>query len=366
MGATNFAGMTPDQKKVWSLQLWKQMRDAMFTKKFLGRDGAMIHLISELTKTDKGEKAIFQLVADMVGDGVVGDNEREGHEEALQSYSQEITIDLISHGTKNKGKLSDQKSVISFREQARDKLAYWLSERMDQLVLLTMSGISYEYNLDGSRRANSAFPSLAFAADVRPPSAKRHLMWDGSQLLPGDTTAITSSFLPSYKMLVRARAYAKTHHIAPLRVGGKEYYVLLVQPGTLATLKLDNDYKNAINSVSMKEGQNSPWFTGGTVTIDGIVIHEHNSAFGTQGAPAGEKWGSDGNVNGTRSLLCGAQALAMCDISAPSWVEKEFQYDSQYGINIDKMFGLLKPQFYSNYDKSVEDFGVIAIDHYQA
>jgi hypothetical protein len=28
------------------------------------------------------------------------------------------------------------------------------------------------------------------------------------------------------------------------------------------------------------------------------------------------------------------------------------------------MFGFLKPKFYSIYDKSVEDFGMIAVDHY--
>ena len=28
-----------------------------------------------------------------------------------------------------------------------------------------------------------------------------------------------------------------------------------------------------------------------------------------------------------------------------------------------KMFGFLKPKFYSIYDKSVEDFGVLCIDH---
>jgi len=27
------------------------------------------------------------------------------------------------------------------------------------------------------------------------------------------------------------------------------------------------------------------------------------------------------------------------------------------------MFGFLKPKFYSIYDKSVEDFGVLAVDH---
>lgn len=62
-------------------------------------------------------------------------------------------------------------------------------------------------------------------------------------------------------------------------------------------------------------------------------------------------------------LVCGSQALGMADLGAPEWAEKFFEYDSSPGINIDKMFGFLKPKFYSIYDKSVEDFGVLAIDH---
>jgi hypothetical protein len=33
------------------------------------------------------------------------------------------------------------------------------------------------------------------------------------------------------------------------------------------------------------------------------------------------------------------------------------------GINVDKMFGLLKPKFYNVNTGRVEDFGVMAIDH---
>lgn len=366
MSVTNFARLTGQQKIVWSRDVWQAARDQMFIKKFLGSgDGALIQRITELTKTEKGEKVLMHLVADLVEDGVTGDNQREGNEEEMMSYSQEITIDLISHQVRNKGKLADQKTVINFREMAKSRLAYWLSNRTDQLGMLTLSGVSYEYHLDGSKRVNSPFPSLAFAADVSAPTSKRHLAWNGSSLVPGDTSAITASFVPNYKMIVDLIAYAKTHYVKPLMAGGKEYYVMFVQPGTLAQLKKDPDYQRAITNLALKAGEQSPWFTGATVTIDGAVLHEHRLVFGTQGAPAGEKWGAGGNVNGTRTLLCGAQALGMADLGTPEWVEKKFDYDSKQGISVDKMLGFLKPKFHSIYDKSVEDFGVIACDHYQ-
>jgi hypothetical protein len=54
----------------------------------------------------------------------------------------------------------------------------------------------------------------------------------------------------------------------------------------------------------------------------------------------------------------------MADIGTPEWFEKEFQYGSQQGINVDKMLGMLKPKFYNLYDESTEDFGIVACDHY--
>ena len=367
MALTNFAALTPEQKLVWSRDVWSAARDQMFIKRFLGTsDNSMIQRITELTKTEKGEQVIMQLVADLVGDGVVGDNEREGNEEELKSYSDIITIDQISNQVINKGKLADQKTVISFREQARNKLAYWLANRLDQLAFLTLSNVSYAYELNGKTRTESAFPSLAFAADVASaPSSKRHLRWDvgtPSTLVESPSTGdVAAGDYPTYQMVVDACAYAKSHYVKPLMAGGREYYILLMHPLAIAKLKRDQDFQRALTTAAPR-GLDNPWFTGASVTIDGAVIHEHRLVFNTSGADSGSKWGG-GTVDGTRTLLCGAQALGMADLGPPEWVEKKFQYDSQQGISVDKMFGLLKPKFHSIYDGSVQDFGCLCIDH---
>ena len=364
MGLTNFAALTPQQKIVWSTDAWNAARDQMFIKKFIGGgDGAMIQRITELTKTEKGEQVLMFLIADLIEDGVIGDNQREGNEESMQSYNEIVNIDLMTHSVGNKGKLSDQKTVIKFREQAKERLAYWLANRVDQLAFLTLSGISYAYYNDGSPRIGSPFPGLAFASDVSAPTTNRHLNWTGTALVAGDTATIANTYLPNYKMIVDAAAYAKDHYVKPLMAGGREYYVMLVKPGTLAELKKDADYQRAVIT-ALPRDTNNPWFSGTAVTVDGIVFHEHRLVFSTKGAASGAKWGAGGLVNGTRSLLCGAQAMGIADIGTPEWCEKKFDYDSRQGINVDKMFGLIKPKFHSIYDKGVEDFGVVAIDHY--
>jgi N4-gp56 family major capsid protein len=144
---------------------------------------------------------------------------------------------------------------------------------------------------------------------------------------------------------------------------GKDYYTILVSPEGYAQLKKDSDFQNAIVNAGPRSLDN-PWFKGGIVTIDGAVIHESRLVFNTLGATSGSgKWGNGSTTDGSRALVLGRQALGYVDLGAPSWVEKKFQYDSMVGINVDKMFGLLKPKFYNVNTRRVEDFGVLALDH---
>ena len=365
MALTNFAALTTEQKMVWSRELWQEARDMQFFNKFTGTgNNSVVQRITELTKTEKGEQVIMHLLADLQDDGVVGDNEREGNEEAMLSYSDIVTIDLISHGVRQKGKLADQKTVISFRENARDRLAYWLSNRLDQLSFLTMSGIAYTKNNNGSTRSSSAFNSLAFASDVSVPTSNRHRRWDAvSGLVAGATASVAATDTLTYDSIVDIVTYAKTSYLKPLMAGGKEYYVAFVRPEALAQLKKDSDYINAVVTGLPRSEQN-PFFTGGTVTVDGLILHEHRLVYNVGGATSGvDMWGAGSDVNGSRMLVCGSQAMGVADLGAPEWAEKWFNYNSSPGINVDKMFGLLKPKFTSAYHSAVEDFGVLAVDH---
>lgn len=364
MALTNFAALTPEQKLVWARDVWKDARDMAFISKFMGTgENNVIQRVTELTRTEKGEQVIMHLLADLVDDGVIGDNEREGNEEEMMTYTDTITIDLISHGVRQKGKLAEQKTVVRFREHARDRLAYWLANRMDQLAFLTLSGIDYTYNNDGSTRTSTAFSQLAFANDVSAPTANRHYRWDKtSGLVAGDTSAVEADDVLTYEAIVDIVTKAKTNYIKPLMAGGKEYYVAFIRPEGIAQLKKDADYQRAVIT-GLERSKQNPFFTGGTVTVDGLVLHEHRLVFNTKGATAPNKWGASGDVDGSRMLVCGSQALGMADLGAPEWAEKWFNYNSSPGVNVDKMFGLLKPKYHSIYSNSVEDFGVMAVDH---
>ena len=96
---------------------------------------------------------------------------------------------------------------------------------------------------------------------------------------------------------------------------------------------------------------------------NGEEENEGRHVYNTKGATSGVgKWGAGSDIDGQRVLFCGAQAMGLADIGEADWNEKGFDYENQQGISIGKIFGYLKPVFYSNYNESDEDFGLIVCD----
>lgn len=365
MAVTNFALLTAEQKTAWSLDFWRQARNLSFTNKFLGKGpNSLIQHITELRKTDKGARAVITLLADLEGDGVVGDRTLEGNEEALKSYDQVIRIDQLRNANRSEGRMADQKSVVSFRENSRDKLAYWMADRIDQLAFLTMAGVSYAYHTNGALRVGSDLKNLEFAADVRPPSAKRVFRWNNTAktLVPGvGSNTVTPTDTPAWEMFVQLKAYAKENYIRGIMEDGEETYHAFLSPLAMAALKNDSVYRDNLRHAQVRGAKND-LFTGSTVKLDGVYLHEFRHVPNTRMAPAGSKYGASGNVDGCQILFAGAQALAMADIGNPGWTEKYFDFDNQRGIAVDKIIGFLKPQFPTQYSGgTVEDHGVLSV-----
>jgi N4-gp56 family major capsid protein len=361
---TNFAALTSEQKTVWAMDMWRAARNSSFIGQFLGKGpNAMIQHITELKKSEKGARAVITLVTDLEGDGVAGDRTLEGNEEPMKSYDKVIRIDQLRHANRHEGKMADQKSVIEFRENSRDLLAYWMSDRLDQMAFLTMAGITYGTANDGSTRVGSDLQNLEFAADVTTPSTLRRLRWDASGnavVTSAATSAVTASDKPSYKMLVKLKAYAKTHYIRGIKGdGGKETYRVFMTPDGVAALKQDTEFLQNVRWANAGKGNSSDLATGEVADVDGLKIYEFRHVPNTTGLASGSKFGGAGDVEGQYMILAGAQALGMADIGPAEWVEKGFDYENQQGIATGKIMGMLKPQFYSVKDRTVQDHGLL-------
>jgi N4-gp56 family major capsid protein len=371
MAQTNFAALTDEQLTAWSRDFWRYARNMSFVYRFAGTgSNSLIQKVTDLTKTKKGTRAIMTLLADMQGDGVTGDYDLEGNEEALRSFDISITMDQLRFANVNKGRLAEQKSVVNFRMASKEAIGYALADRIDQMAFLTLSGVAYTRKNNGALRpvlqTGQNLSDLEFAADVSAPTSDRFLRWDATDgLVAGDTAALTTADKIAYKTIVQLKAFAKDNYIRGVRgKGGDEIYHMFVTPTQMADLKLDSDFLSNVRNAGTR-GDSNPLFAGSSsLMVDGVMIHEFRHVYNTSRATT--KWGAGGNVEGARALFCGAQALGMADIGNPEMVEEEFDYGNRPGISIGKIFGFRKPKFYSDVSGSVQDFGVITVDTAQA
>lgn len=359
MALTNFAALTDEEKIVWVKETWSMARDQMFMSKFMGTSSdAMIHRITELTETERGARAIITLVQDLQGDGIAGDRTLEGNEEALDSDDMDIEIDMIRHANKSQGKMAEQKSVVRFRENSRDKLAYWLADRSDQMAFLTLSGVAFTKKPDDTARTGSDLPYLSYApVPGDAPTTNRYYVWDttgfGVNLA---NTSLVAADIPTWNMLTELKAIAQEQYIKPIRGEmGMELYNVFMTPRGVAALKRDANFMAAWREAMPRNAAN-PLFKGADVIyVDGLAIHTYRHVYHSA------TWGA-GAVRGQRVLLCGAQALGYADIGDGEWVEKKFDYDNQPGISVGKIMGMKKSKFYCPRTATTEDFGVIAVD----
>lgn len=361
---TNFSLLTNEQKTIWSRDTWKNARNLSFIGKFLGEGPtALVQHITELKKSEKGARAVITLLADLTGDGVAGDRTLEGNEEQMQTFDQVIRIDQLRHANRHEGKMADQKSVVEFRNNSKNVLAYWLSDRIDQMAFLTLAGISYTKRPDGSTRIGSDLPFLEFAADVSAPSNGRRYRWDNTAkalVAQGASNAVTATDTVAWEMFVALKAEAKNKYVRGVMENGEETYHAFLTPTAMANLKLDPTY--LLNLRHSQRPENGSLFTGSVVKIDGIYLHEFRHVPNTSKAISGSKYGALGTVEGAQILFCGAQSLGMADIGNPEWNEKGFDYDNSQGISYGKIMGFLKPKFGSIYENNaVEDFGVLSV-----
>ena len=371
MATTNFAALTNEQKTVWSRDFWRQARNNSFIMQFAGTGpNSLVQQVTELTKNEKGARAVLTLIAELEGDGAVGDYQLEDNEEAIKAYDTVIKIDQMRNANRIAGRMADQKSIVNFRETSRDVLAYWYADRIDQLAFLTLSGIAYTKRPNGATRTSLAtglnLSDLEFASDVSAPTTNRHLVAAADGTVGTGDLASTGNI--GYKTIVNLKAYAKDHYIRGVKgSGGEEMYHMFVTPAIMAQLKLDSDFIANVRNAGVRGGSNSLFQGSESVMVDGVMVHEFRHVYHTDQAASGSKFGATGTVDGTRTLFCGAQALGMADLGNAEWVEDIFDYGNQQGISVSKIIGFLKPKYRpvantTSTPTSAEDFGVIALD----
>ncbi len=358
------------RQELWEKQLFADVIDGLYFNEsgLMGEDeNNIIQVKADLLKSP-GDTETVGLTTKLQSEGVDGDDELEGNEEAISSYSDSVLIDQKRFAVRLKGKLDERKTAYSMRDDAKDKLKIRLMEFVERQIFLKLGGVANTnlVDINGTFYSRSAAwsntPTNIPDADTAAGTGTRYLCANS-----GGGDALTSTDLLTPTLISRAKIKARLAQpkIQPLRIDGRDHYVMWIHPWQAYDLKNDPQFAQAMREAEVR-GRDNPIFTGALGVWDGVILYEHEYVpfLDISSTPAGtnRNFGAAGsgttyNTDCFRALLCGRQAAVWLKCQNDNgWVEESFDYKNKTGFATGLIGGIDKIMFNS------KEYGVIAVD----
>jgi len=369
----NSASDSDLQKKLWRNKLYADIADQnYFAQSGLMGEGEnnIVQTLNDLKK-ESGDTVTVPFTAKLSGNGVAGDAELEGKEEAINPYSDKVEIAQIRNAVRLTGRYDEKRNIYDMFKDGKDKLSIWGQEWMERQIMLKMAGVSVanlvdvngdEYlgqTQDGTNISTwSNTPGGPTSAEEDAGVGDRYMCADASGL-----TSLAASDMLTVAIIRQAKMKARLANpkIKPLRIEGRDHYVMFIHPHQALDLKLDTVYNAAVTDAWWR-GKDNPLFSGALAVIDGVILVEHEYVPSLDGDGAlvfvadNTTYVPDG-IRCFRSSLCGQQAVLVAQTQY-SWEmsEKTFDYGNKKGVASGMIGGIQKLEFN---DKA---YGVITVD----
>ena len=353
------------RQELWAKELLADvMRDVENVMQFMGEGADNIVQVSRELAKRKGDTETFGLVARLTSDGVTGDDELEGNEEAMSSYSEQVVIDQIRNAVRLKGKLDAQKVVYDQISSARENLRTWMKEFLARQIFLKAGGVTNTTLVDtngvvvGGRAAWSNTTDFIPDADTAAGFGNRYL-----SAYAGSAASMPATATMTLDLVTKAatKATLANPKIQKLSVGGDNFYVMYLHPLCARDIRLSSDWKTA-NQNARERSEKNPVFRGALGYWSNVLLLENEFVPWLDVSVAGNSLrgaatGTDYAVDTAANLLCGRQAVLLAEASNPeALVVEQFDYKNKDGVAGSFIGGLQKAMFNS------KEFGVIVVD----
>lgn len=354
----------------WRKELAKVApKDSFFFQNgFVSSGNDNVIKVLEDLKSQAGYKITVGLRGNLQGGTVKGDSTLEGNEHDLKFFDDSLQINQERIALKTKGKADAQNVPYDLRAEMRDAHSIWWGEHFDEVMIAKLSGsigINTFETMDN--------PSVDIAFDnnaLRVPTATTRLMYSGTATAKNNlTNADTFSLDDVDRLLLRATRIDATttrRKVTPLRIGGQNMYVLLLDKVLEHQLRTDTGGRfYDLEKAKIQGGfKDSALIQTSLGVYRNVILHSH------EGMIKFDDYGNGQDQTAVRSLFMGAMAGAMAmgsDNGANkfSWHEKMFDYDNKLGVATGCIWGFQKTSYSTTQGGSTrEDYGVIALDSY--
>jgi N4-gp56 family major capsid protein len=282
----------------------------------------------------------------------------EGNEQTLTIYDMTFTIDEVVDAVRFKNVIDRQRVNFDMRDEAKAALADQLSNAWDTALFNQLAGRSSITGVLGGHNT---------ALDPYAASLTEHFISGDTDGITADESLTDSGDEFDLDLLDVAVERAKTISpaIRPAVIPGISMpcYVCFVHPYQVSQLRANGTRWEVINRDILEGGgyKDNPIITGALGTYNGVLLVENSRV------PLGQNSSTGVDVANTRrAIFCGAQSAVMGwgrlggTPRRFRWVEKQFDYDREYGVAAGFLGGIKQTQFNS------KPFGNIVISTYAA
>lgn len=337
MAKTAFTTSSSETKKLWEEKFFRDTVKESFFSKFEGEDASNIVQVKRQLAKSQGDQVYFFIRYTPTNNGVGPGTAMEGNEDKLLTASNSVSLTRQRYAVRDDGELSRQRAFFSIDVESQAALQEWATEWIDRERFHLLShGVTIS-----SGAAHVAHSKNFYAGSA------------------SSTATLTATDLITPERIARMRAWAKQTNdhvrvaIRPIKIQGREYFVLLIHPDVAYDLKRNSEYLTNLRDCLERSPQH-PIFTGALgVTHDGVIIHEHENI------EISTTYGAGSNVCGAHNLFMGQQALVWAwGQDMLTVTKKMFDYDEEHGYQIALTYGGARTRF-TKPGGSAADFGSV-------
>ena len=353
----------------WERTLNREVLKMMqFTKWFGSGTDSAIKVIGDSLRGNKpnaaGDTVYTTLLVNLTGDGVAGDTQLQGNEEALTLHRQTVTINQLRQGVKSDGRMTNQRTYINFQKEARQVLQKWGSDTLDFWNANQLAGIST--GLVSNNKAGMQTPTAPSSA-----TGNTRIIYGPSTFTTEASLSVSHTADKFFRvtMLDTATAIAATATpaIEPVQTGNGPKYIAVLHPFQIMDLRTYAaagvvswyDYNKAIVQGGSGRGKDligNP-ARGALGEYNNVLIfsdHRIPLAPSTSRVRRGIFMGAQAGSVAFGADSAGAQNLRF------RYDEQEEDYKNRIGIDV-RLMGGLKKNVYNSIDH-----GVIVMSSYAA
>jgi len=269
----------------------------------------------------------------------------EGNEQTLTIYNMTFTIDEVVDAVRFKNVIDRQRVNFDMRDEAKAALADQLSNAWDTALFNQLAGRSGTTGVLAGHNT---------PLDPQAVSAGTHFLSGETPGTGADEDLDSTGDTFDLDLLDIAVESAKTISpaIRPARIAGfsQPLYVCFIHPYQTSQLRANGTRWETINRDIIEGGgyKDNPIITGALGVYNNVLLVENSRV------PLGQNSSTGVDVASTRrAIFCGAQSAVMGwgrlggTPRRFRWVEKQFDYDREYGVAAGFLGGIKQTQFNS-------------------